>query len=70
MEVIIVSSASVLLRKSVTPNWRACFSSASDPHAVRIITAALASMVRIWRSTSIPFISGMRRSSKVNCGRC
>jgi len=69
MEVIIASSASVLLRKSVTPNWRA-LSSASDPHAVRIITAALASMVRIWRSTSIPFISGMRRSSKVTCGRC
>src|SRR2546430_16666091 len=26
-----------------------CFSRSSDPHAVRIITAALASMVRIWR---------------------
>src|SRR2546426_3290863 len=44
MEATIVSSASVLLRKSVTPSWRACFSRSSDPHPVRIITAALASM--------------------------
>src|SRR2546422_960276 len=31
MEAMTVSSASVLLRKSVTPNWRACFSRSSDP---------------------------------------
>src|SRR5437867_6726505 len=64
------SSESPLLRKSLTPSCLACFSNASDPHAVRIITAACGSIVRNCLSTSMPFISGMRRSSSVKRGRC
>src|SRR5712691_2524390 len=69
-DAMMVSKESDLLRKSVTPSLRACSSKASDPHAVRIITAALLSIARICFKTSSPLISGMRRSSIVNWGRC